>query len=187
MSLFDVDAAQIAGMLLAALAGGGAVYALNRLWRASRAGLLGAPLLGALSAAAASAALQLVGAGELRFTAPSGQIHWPPVISTLGAGAACGLLAAVTLTLLRRDAYVAKPLGAAWERSLGAVRQAAPYAVLAVGVAVLAVLAAIRHGALAARDWAARATGAMGARRVAVEGDRSAGPPENEPPQRGAR
>ncbi len=91
----------VVGFLLAAAAGAAANAVLAALFRLTRIGLIGAPIIGFAIGGVSSILLQLLGGGALRFLPETGMIDWPPVVATMGGGAACAAVAALCVALMR--------------------------------------------------------------------------------------
>ena len=91
----------VVGILLAAAAGAATSAVLAALFRLTRVGLLGAPLIGFLIGGVSSILLQALGGGALQFLPETGMIDWPPVVATMGAGGACAAIASFCVALMR--------------------------------------------------------------------------------------
>lgn len=91
----------VVGVLLAASAGALTSAVLAALFRLMRLGMIGAPVIGLAIGGGSSVALQLLGGGALQFLPETGMIDWPPVIATMGGGAACAAIASFCILLMR--------------------------------------------------------------------------------------
>lgn len=100
--------AQNVGILLATGVAVLVAAVLNFLFRSTRIGLIGAPVVAAGLASGAAFLLQLLGAGDVRLLPTTGGIDWPPVISTVFVGASTGVLTAFAVALMRWGGRSAK-------------------------------------------------------------------------------
>ena len=91
----------IVGLVMGVVTGATAGAVLAHVWRLARIGAIGAPVLAGFAGGCASALLQLLGAGELRFQPEIGLIDWRPVVSTLVASGGVGFIAIGAIGLTR--------------------------------------------------------------------------------------
>ena len=93
--------AQAIGVLLAMCAAAATGWRMAKFWQAPRLTPIRGAGVGALAAAPTDLLLQALGGGQIGFVPRLGMIDWPPVISTLAAGAMCGVVAVVAVGLIR--------------------------------------------------------------------------------------
>ncbi|MEM9724309.1 MAG: hypothetical protein AAF909_02455 [Pseudomonadota bacterium] len=92
--------AQIVGLTLAMTAAAYTGGRLAAIWPTPRLTPLKGALLGPLAAGPTTVLLHALGGGGLGFT-EFGFIDWPPVFTTLGVGAACGVIIVGAIGLVR--------------------------------------------------------------------------------------
>lgn len=91
---------KIIAVVLAMAAASVASGLFAKIWPATRLTMLKGALIGPIAAAPTAVLLQLLGGGLIGFT-ELGTIDWPPVASTMMAGALCGVIVVGAVGLIR--------------------------------------------------------------------------------------